>query len=111
MKVSPGKQSATPALSRYLRFSLRTFFLLIIATGVWLSVISNRARIQKQTVDRVNQLGGQVGFDYQFDDKMSWRKDPKLPAPVWMIDLIGADYARSVTIVNFENVSNIARQI
>lgn len=105
MKVSPGKQSATPPLSRYLRFSLRTFFL-IIATGVWLSVISNRARIQKQTVDRVNQLGGQVGFDYQLNDKMSWRKDPNLPAPVWMIDLIGADYVRSVSIVNFDDGSD-----
>ena len=106
VKVSPGKQSATPPLSRYLRFSLRTFFLLIIATGVWLSVISNRARVQKQSVDRVNQLGGQVGFDYQFDDKMAWRKDAKLPAPVWMIDLIGPDYARSITIVNFDEGSD-----
>ena len=96
------KQSAIWLPTRFFRFSLRSFLLIVIAAGVWLSVVSNRVRIQKQAVDRVKQLGGQVGFDYQFDDKMNWRKDPKLPAPAWLIDLIGADYARSVTIVNFD---------
>jgi len=37
---------------------------------------------------------------------MNWRKDPKLPAPVWLIDFIGQDYARSVTIVNFDEGSD-----
>ena len=74
--------------------------------AVWLAVVSSRARSQKRAVDEVKRLGGHLGFDYKFDANMNWRKDPKLPAPVWLIDLIGEDYARTVWIVNFDEGSD-----
>jgi len=99
-------QIVTAKRTRWLQFSLRFLLLAVTALCVWLAVVSNRARSQKLAVDRVQQLGGGIAFDYQFDAHLNWRKDPKLPAPVWLIDLIGEDYARSVTIVNFDNGSD-----
>ena len=87
---------------RWLRFSMRFFLLVITVFGIWIAVLSNRARSQKKAVSRVEELGGQLAFDYQFDENQKWRTDPKLPAPVWLIDLVGEDYARSVEIVNFD---------
>jgi Leucine-rich repeat (LRR) protein len=103
---STGKLAAAPNRTRWFRFSLRFLLLAVAALCVWLAVVSNRARRQKQAVDRVDELGGQVAFDYQFDANLNWRKDPKLPAPTWLTDLIGEDFARSVVIVNFAEGSD-----
>ena len=92
--------------TRWFRFSLRFLLLLVTATCVWLAVVSNRARSQKRAVDRIQELGGGVAFDYQFDANMDWKKDPQLPAPAWLTDLIGEDFARSVVIVNLAEKSD-----
>ena len=103
---STSKQAGARKRTSWLRFSLRFLFLVVTAACVWLAVVTNRARSQKQAVNRVQELGGQVAFDYQFDANMNWRKDPQLPAPVWLIDLVGEDYARSVVIVNLAEGSD-----
>ncbi|WP_161604798.1 leucine-rich repeat domain-containing protein [Roseiconus nitratireducens] len=74
--------------------------------GIWFAYVSSRARSQKAAIDEVTRLGGFLGFDYHFDASMRWRNDPKLPAPVWLIDLLGEDCARSVWIVNFDEGSD-----
>lgn len=93
-------------LTRWSRFSLKFFLLAITATCVWLAFVSNRARSQKKAVDRTLKLGGGVAFDYQLDANMQWRTNPTLPAPAWLIDLVGEDCARSVAIVNFDEGSD-----
>jgi hypothetical protein len=100
------KQAANATPTRWFRFSLRFLLVVVTAICVWLAVVSNRARSQKRAVDRVQELGGGVAFDYQFDGNMDWRKDPQLPAPAWLIDLIGEDFARSVVIVNLAEGSD-----
>lgn len=92
--------------THWLRFSLRSMLVAVTAACVWLAVVSHDARTQKRAVRRVQELGGGFAFDYQFDANIDWRKDPKLPAPVWLIDLIGEDYARSVVLVNFDDGSD-----
>ena len=87
---------------RWPRFGIRFLMLVVTLSAIWLAVSSNRARSQKKAVNQVEQLGGQLAFDYQFDANMNWKRDPKLPAPVWLIDLVGEDYARTVNIVNFD---------
>lgn len=99
-------QSSDTTPRRYVRFSLRLLLLFITASCVWLGLASSRTRSQKRAVDRVHELGGRVAFDYQLDANMKWRKDPKLPAPVWLIDLIGEDYVRRPSIVNFDDGSD-----
>lgn len=100
-------ESSTKVRRRsWLRCSIRSLLLVVTVVSVWLAVVSSRARSQKQAIDRVKQLGGFLGFDYKLDANMKWRKDPKLPAPVWLIDLIGEDYVRSVWIVNFDDGSD-----
>ncbi len=91
---------------RWPRFSLRFLLAIVTLVGVWLAFTSHRARSQKLAIAEVERLGGFLGFDYQFDAGMTWRKDPQLPVPVWMVDLVGEDYARSVLIVNFDDGSD-----
>lgn len=91
---------------RWPRFSLRLLLVIVTLVAVWLAVTSQRARSQKLAIAEVERLGGFLGFDYQFDAGMKWRKDPQLPVPIWMVDLIGEDCARSVLIVNFDDGSD-----
>ncbi|WP_218933035.1 leucine-rich repeat domain-containing protein [Roseimaritima multifibrata] len=91
---------------RWLRFSMRSLLFVVTVVSVWLAVVSSRARSQKQAIDRVKQLGGFVSYDYTLDTNMNWRKGPNLPAPVWLIDLTGEDYVRTVWIVNFDDKSD-----
>ncbi len=106
MESTSKTESSDPTLRRPIRFSLKLLLLIFSISCVWLGYASNRARSQKRAVDRVIELGGHVGFDYQFDSNMNWRKDPKLPAPVWLIDVIGEDYARRPMVVNFDDGSD-----
>jgi hypothetical protein len=57
---------SAPRLRRVLRFSLRTLFLLTTLIAVWLGLLSKRAREQQLAVDRIAELGGSVGYDFQY---------------------------------------------
>jgi hypothetical protein len=89
-----------------LRISIRTFLIILTVTGVWFAYVTNAARSQKLAVDRIEELGGSVAFDYQFDSKMNWRTTPKPPLPQWLINLIDEEYSRSVSIVNLDDRSD-----
>lgn len=101
-------ESNSPAAKRNvgMRFGLKAVLILVTAASVWLAVVSNRARRQKKTVEQVLDLGGHVAYDYQLDSDFQWRKDPQLPAPSWLIKIVGEDYARRVVIVNLDDGSD-----
>lgn len=50
---------------RYLTFSLGTLFVLLTALAVWLGIIANRARDQREAVKAMEALGCAVIFDWQ----------------------------------------------
>ena len=84
LSESPGltQKSRRP----YLTVSLRTLFVLTTALAVWLGVVVNRAREQREAVKAIEALGGQV-----------------LYGPFAMLTLrrSGNDYFQSVEVVNF----------
>lgn len=89
-----------------LRISIRTVLIFQAVACVWLAFVTNAARSQKLAVDRIKELGGEVAFHYQLDSMMNWRTTPKPPLPAWLIDLIGEDYLRRISVVNLDDRSD-----
>jgi len=57
-------------------------------------------------IETVQQLGGRIGFDFQYDRPGKWKNKPQQAAPVWLRRAIGEDYFRRVVIVNFDEGSD-----
>ena len=59
--------AAKPARSRrrWLRFSLRTLFIVVTLLCVWLGIQVNAARRQREAVTAILNIGGKFSFDYQ----------------------------------------------
>jgi hypothetical protein len=91
---------------RWLRFSLKTFFLFTTLLCVWLASQSIRVHKQRRALDQIQKLGGSVGFDFQLDAADNWKSNRIRLAPRWMRDAIGEDYFRRVAILNFDEGSN-----
>lgn len=87
---------------RWLRYSLRTFLLLLTVFSVWLGLLVNRVHKQKGAVDWVKEMGGTVSYDFQWDPEQLFpmHPDTKPPGPDWLRELIGVDYFANVVLVN-----------
>jgi Leucine-rich repeat (LRR) protein len=83
------------------RFTLRALLVVVTLTAVWLAIQTNRARTQAEAVKKVQELGGVVGFDYEYDkdDRKITGAEPA--APRWLRNAIGEDYFRKVVAVDF----------
>ena len=60
---------------RFLRFSLRALLLFVVVLSVplgWFAWEMQRARRQRVAVDRIWELGGEVFYDYKFDENGTW---------------------------------------
>jgi hypothetical protein len=95
----------------WLRFSLRTFFVLLTIFGVWLGIKINAARRQHEAVEAVRKMGGGVGYDYQiatpvsFSNGLEFDENKPPPAPKWLRDLLGVDFFSTVVGVEFQNAA------
>ncbi|HEY2881103.1 MAG TPA: hypothetical protein VGJ15_01690, partial [Pirellulales bacterium] len=103
---------------RWLRFSLRTFFVLLTIFGVWLGIKINAARRQHEAVTAIARAGGHVIYDCQLkpiatsstvsrlSSGMQWRdssigSDNTPPAPQWLRSIFGDDFFRTAVAVYF----------
>ena len=50
---------------RWFQYSLRSFLILLTALAVWLGVVVNRAREQREAVKAIAAMRGEVVFDWQ----------------------------------------------
>ena len=76
---------------RYLTFSLRTLFILLTVLAVWLGVIVNRAREQREAVRAIEALGGTVDYE-------------RTAVPKWLRQLIGDEYFQEVWAVDWASM-------
>ena len=83
---------------RFLTFSLRSVFVVLTAAGIWLGVVVNRAREQRETVMAVEEMGGFVLYDWHFN-LPSQADRPQGPA--WLRRLIGDEFFQGVDTVAF----------
>jgi hypothetical protein len=94
----PTKPARPPR--RWLRFSLRTFLLLVTVLCIWLGLKVNEALRQKRAVEALEALGAQIAYAHQrvkngFDTKID------LNVPSWARAVLGDDFFRTVTSVSF----------
>jgi hypothetical protein len=85
---------------RYLRFSVRGLFVVVLAIGAALGWIVGQAHIQRDAVAVIEKAGGSVLYDWEWGDG---NKIPggKPSGPRWLVDQIGVDYFGHVTAVEF----------
>ena len=89
---------------RWLRYSLRTFVVVLTVFGVWLGLLVHRVNMQKEAVQWVKDHGGGIAYDFEWDEvKKSLIDDAKPPGPDWLRKLIGIDYFADVVIVVCNN--------
>src|SRR5687768_4773908 len=78
---------------RWLRYSLRSLFVLVTLTSVMLGVWVNRAERQRRAVAAIRAAGGTVRYDYeQAGAQAAGPVDGQLPGPDWLCRLLSVDY-------------------
>jgi hypothetical protein len=88
---------------RRFQFGVRSLLLFVVAVSVplgWFAWEMEKARRQREAVERIVKAGGKVYFDYEWDE---WRGrirggDPTTSA--WLRRLFGDDFFRNVVLVN-----------
>jgi internalin A len=103
MQASDKRSNAAAlGLRRVLRFSLRTLFVLTTLIAVWLGFLSKRAREQQLAVDRIAELGGSVGYDFQYGRDGARIKDATPVGWMWLRKMVGDHYFQRVVRVHLE---------
>lgn len=87
---------------RWLQFSLSSIFLLVTVLGVWLGIVVNEARKQREAVAAIEAAGARwVAYDYQSAPVVPPQKEP--PGPRWLRRMLGDEYFQSIYSVNLQN--------
>jgi hypothetical protein len=86
---------------RWLRFSLRTFLLVLTSLCIWLGVKVHQARRQKEAVVALKPLGMWFYYAHQKDEACPHGINPghELGVPKWLDELAGYDFFRTVISV------------
>ena len=90
---------------RWFQYSLRSFLILLTALAVWLGVVVNRAREQREAVKAIEAMGGVAIYDWQLEGPPLGdfiRNSKKQPdGPAWLRGLIGDEFFQEVNLVLF----------
>ena len=94
---------------RWPQYSLRSFLVVVTALAVWLGVVANRAREQREAVKAIEALGGSVCYDWQ--NKFPPNEEPG--GPVWLRRLTGDDFFQQAHAVSLSDVTteNVPKSI
>ena len=86
---------ATVKYKRFCQFSLRTLFWFVTLCALpcsWFAVKMQEARRQRESVEAIRKLGGQVRYDYEITEA----RNPAPPGPAWLRDLVGIDFVANI---------------
>jgi hypothetical protein len=89
---------------RWYQFRLRTLLLFVLVASVgmsWFAVKLNQARRQRAIVEKIESMGGQVKYDFQYDPSGKNIDDAKPFAPFWLENLLGNDFFSNVIDITF----------
>jgi hypothetical protein len=86
--------------SNRLRISVGAFLALVLVIGGLLGWIVRSARIQRDAVAAITRAGGQVWYEWEYQDGRFYTREFHCPWPKWLVDLVGVDYAGNVIRVD-----------
>jgi len=92
---------------RWLRFSLRTFLIVLTIFCVWLGWYLYRVEQQRNAVKWVEENGGEVRYDYQFDSKGVRLGNSQPSVPKWLLNILDVNYFSSIVSVEISDASQI----
>lgn len=92
-----GTDASAPTKRRWFRYSLRSFLLCITLICAWLGWKINAARQQRSAVAAIRELGGNVSYDFDKNDR---EVDRHPSEPAWLIGIFGADFFHDVVDVD-----------
>jgi hypothetical protein len=98
--TAPEPQPVRPPHRRWLQTSRRWSPLLAVVIAVpccWFAVTMDQAQKQQVAVEEIENVGGVVWFDYQFDRAGSEIPDAEMPGEWWARRLLGNDFFTNVT--------------
>ena len=84
---------------RWLRFSLRTFLIVVVFLSAWIGRWVYRAEQQRTAVQWVIKNGGTIRYDYEVDQNGKTIKNSQPPVPKWLLKILDVNYFSSVVIV------------
>jgi hypothetical protein len=87
--------SAKRAARPRLRFTLQLLLALITLLCIVLANWTQRARQQRQVVERIRANYGSVTYDYE-PQPTPKLYEPRSPLPVWLINLLGEDFFHNI---------------
>lgn len=82
---------------RFVRFSVRGLIVLVLAIAIALGWIVHRAQLQRDAVAAIRRAGGEVQYDWQYEDGQGVSSTPR--GPKWLADRIGPDYFDTITTI------------
>ncbi len=86
------------------QYSLRTLLLVVLLASIgmsWVAVKMQKSRRQRQVVEAIQRLHGNVLYQYQVDLHGDAIPGAKLPVPSWARHLLGEDFFQEVVGVEF----------
>lgn len=80
---------------RWCQFRLRSLFVFLTLAAIvcsWFACKMAEANRQKKAVQTIQDVGGWVRYDYEFDAGGVYFEDARPPGPAWLRNLLGLDF-------------------
>jgi hypothetical protein len=87
------------------QFGLRFALCLLTAFALGLGWYANRVWVQRDTVRRIQAVGGRVWYDFEVDSTNFATASPESKVPKWLLNSLGPDWFHDIYVVDVGSVN------